>query len=331
MIPHRLHPVHDQDQPEPSLLFSPAETPVSSHRQTSASAAMGLRTARRTGSSARPRLGLPSVITCATKSAFCTERSRYWGPPIAPIVTVCDGHAGVLAIARGDDLSHGWIGCLLNPAGSGARVTGCASPGRRLPLSNGPPCHPGLQPAPGCPSHEASAKVHSRSPQPAFPAPVAPGGTGPPNLSLSSAPGRTKTLPRTSGRGRAMGTARTTSLASASLHRRTHSLRATTRRKARNGHETRRLWATACGAGTSGCGWTPGNASCPQVPQNVSLLGENQNSVPLSGLTCLHILPSPSSCFSAWYTRACRVSSRLAISSCICQLRTGRSCCSMYT
>ena len=34
---------------------------------------------------------------------------------------------------------------------------------------------------------------------------------------------------------------------------------------------------------------------------------------------------------SAWYTRACRVSSRLAISSCICQLRTGRSCCSMYT
>src|SRR6266581_8330079 len=74
--------------------------------------------------------------------------------------------------------------------------------------------------------------------------------------------------------------------------------------------------------GHSGCVWTPGRASCPQVAQNVSLLGENQNSAPLSGLTCLHTLPSRSSCISAVYTRACRVSSRLVISSCMCQVLT---------
>jgi hypothetical protein len=65
--------------------------------------------------------------------------------------------------------------------------------------------------------------------------------------------------------------------------------------------------------GHSGCVWTPGRASCPQVEQNVSLLGEDQNSTPLSGLTCLHTVPSRSSCISAVYTRACRVSSRLAL------------------
>src|SRR5262249_8171571 len=82
--------------------------------------------------------------------------------------------------------------------------------------------------------------------------------------------------------------------------------------------------------GHSGCVWTPGKASCPQVAQNVSLLGENQKSAPLSVLTCFHILPSCSSCLIAWYTGACRVSSRLAITSCTCHLRTGRYCRSMY-
>ena len=53
------------------------------------------------------------------------------------------------------------------------------------------------------------------------------------------------------------------------------------------------------GAGTwrlqSGFGWTPGRASAPHVPQNVSLFGEYQYSAPL-GLTYFAILPSCSRC-----------------------------------
>ena len=65
------------------------------------------------------------------------------------------------------------------------------SPAAACRLSAASPYHPGLRPAPGCVSHEASAKVHCRSPQPAFPSPVAPGGTGPSGFPLGSTPGRT--------------------------------------------------------------------------------------------------------------------------------------------
>jgi hypothetical protein len=66
----------------------------------------------------------------------------------------------------------------------------CMSPAAACRFTAASPCHPGLRPAPGCVSHEASAKVHCRSPQPAFPSPVAPGGTRPSGFSLSFAPGR---------------------------------------------------------------------------------------------------------------------------------------------
>jgi hypothetical protein len=39
MNPRRLHPVHDQDQPEPKPAVFASGNAVSSHRQTSASAA----------------------------------------------------------------------------------------------------------------------------------------------------------------------------------------------------------------------------------------------------------------------------------------------------
>jgi hypothetical protein len=54
------------------------------------------------------------------------------------------------------------------------------SPAAACRFTAASPCHPGLRPAPGCVFHEASAKVHCRSPQPAFPSPVAPGRNGDP-------------------------------------------------------------------------------------------------------------------------------------------------------
>jgi hypothetical protein len=61
--------------------------------------------------------------------------------------------------------------------------------------------------------HEASAKVHCRSPQPAFPSPVIPAGTGPSGFSLSFAPGRTRPCHARQGGDGLLGTARITSLA----------------------------------------------------------------------------------------------------------------------
>jgi len=118
---------------------------------------------------------------------------------------------------RGFRVPHAWA-----TAGSGAFSTpGAAVPARPgVPLpaaacrfSTARPCHPGLQPAPGCPIHEASAKVHCRSPQPAFPSPVVPGGTGPSGFSLSFAPGRTRPCHARQGGDGLLGTARITSLA----------------------------------------------------------------------------------------------------------------------
>jgi hypothetical protein len=116
----------------------------------------------------------------------------------------------------------------------------CASPAAACRFSTARPCHPGPQPAPGCPIHGASAKVHCRSPQPAFPSPVAPGGTGPSGFSLSSAPGRAGPCHARQGGDGLWALPGLRPWHRASLLRRTHSLRATTRRKARSGHEAAR-------------------------------------------------------------------------------------------
>jgi hypothetical protein len=54
------------------------------------------------------------------------------------------------------------------PRGGGVHTTGVL-PGRRLPLLNGQPCRPGLQPAPGRIVDEASARVHCHSPHTSLP------------------------------------------------------------------------------------------------------------------------------------------------------------------
>jgi len=123
-------------------------------------------------------------------------------------------------------------------AGSGAFYTPGAAvparpvhvPGRRLPLLSGQPLSPWTTTRPRmCISRGISKGSLSFTPA---------------SLPLACGPRRNGTLglfpglhtrpdmiqPRMPGRGRAKGTARTTFLASASLLRRTHSLRATTRR-----------------------------------------------------------------------------------------------------
>jgi hypothetical protein len=96
----------------------------------------------------------------------------------------------------------GWLRVPSVPRGGGARTTGIL-PGRRLPLLNGQPCRPGLQPAPGRIIDEASARVHCHSPHTSLPLACDPGRNGILGLSpeLRTRPGRTRQ--RTSGRGQA--------------------------------------------------------------------------------------------------------------------------------
>jgi len=133
-------------------------------------------------------------------------------------------------------MRYGWIGCLPGPGGSGARATGCASPGRRLPLSNGPPLSPWTATRPRMSNSRGISKGSLSFTPASLPLACGPRRNGTLGLFPELRTRQGRTLPRTSERGRAMGTARTTSLASASLLRRTHSLRATTRRKTRIGH-----------------------------------------------------------------------------------------------
>jgi hypothetical protein len=96
----------------------------------------------------------------------------------------------------------GWLGLPSVLRGGGAHTTGIR-PGRRLPLLNGQPCRPGLQPAPGRIIGEASARVHCHSPHTSLPLTCDPGRNGVLGLSpeLRTQPGRTRQ--RTSGRGQA--------------------------------------------------------------------------------------------------------------------------------
>ena len=96
----------------------------------------------------------------------------------------------------------GWLRVPSVPRGGGVHTTGVL-PGRRLPLLNGQPCRPGLQPAPGRIIDEASARVQCHSPHTSLPLTCAPGRNGTLGLSpeLRTQPGRTQQ--RTSGRGQA--------------------------------------------------------------------------------------------------------------------------------
>ena len=94
-------------------------------------------------------------------------------------------------------------------------------------ISTACPCRPGLQLAPGRIIDEASARVHCHSPHTSLPLTCDPGRNGGPWAfpELRTRPGRTRQ--RTSRRGQAWTLPWITSLASASLLRRTHSQRAT--------------------------------------------------------------------------------------------------------
>jgi hypothetical protein len=83
-------------------------------------------------------------------------------------------------------------------------------PGRRTPPSSGRSLFTPVQhSAPGCNRDEASTRVHWHSPLPAFPSPVIPGvGTGTLGLFPELRTRLSRTQPRTSGRERASGTAR---------------------------------------------------------------------------------------------------------------------------
>jgi hypothetical protein len=102
-------------------------------------------------------------------------------------------------------MSYGWIGCLLDPGGSGARATGCASPGRRLPLFNGPPLSPWITTRPRM-SDSRGISEGSLSFTPAsLPLACGPRRNGTLGLFPELRTRQDTILPRTSGRGRAIG------------------------------------------------------------------------------------------------------------------------------
>ena len=117
-------------------------------------------------------------------------------------------------------------GALCTPGTAVPTATG-ESPGRRLPLRNGQPLPPRTATRPGTYNSRGISKGSLAFTPPSLPLTCDPGRNGLLGLSpeLRTPPGRTRQ--RTSGRGQASDTARTTSPASASLLRRTHSPRAT--------------------------------------------------------------------------------------------------------
>jgi hypothetical protein len=135
--------------------------------------------------------------------ASCPARglSPSYDRPTAP-PQAARTRAGFPCSAR---MSYGWIGCLLDPGGSGARATGCASPGRRLPLFNGPPLSPWITTRPRM-SDSRGISEGSLSFTPAsLPLACGPRRNGTLGLFPELRTRQDTTLPRTSGRGRATG------------------------------------------------------------------------------------------------------------------------------
>ena len=157
------------------------------------------------------RPGIPPPLTVGLPRRQQTTRTRTGFPCSA---RVRPGWLRVPSLPRGRWCPHGRS----------------ISPAATCRIATASPCHPGLQPAPGRNSDEASARVHCHSPHTSLPLACDPGRNGILGLfpELRTRPGRTRQ--RTSGRGQAQTLARITTLASASLLRRTHSQRATSRR-----------------------------------------------------------------------------------------------------
>ena len=97
----------------------------------------------------------------------------------------------------------GWLKVPSLPRGRRCPHGRSISPAAACRISTASPCHPGLQPAPGRISDEASARVHCYSPHTSLPLTCDPGRNGILGLfpELRTPPGRTRQ--RTSGRGQA--------------------------------------------------------------------------------------------------------------------------------
>ena len=108
--------------------------------------------------------------------------------------------AGFPCFAR---VRPGWLKVPSLPRGRRCPHGRSFSPAAACRISTASPCHPGLQPAPGRISDEASARVHCHSPHTSLPLACDPGRNGILGLSpeLRTQPGRTRQ--RTSGRGQA--------------------------------------------------------------------------------------------------------------------------------
>ena len=161
------------------------------------------------GDSAPLTIGLPHRQQAArTRAGFpCSARVRR-------------GRGRAPSVPRGRRCLHGHV-CIPYPPPAALQ--------RLVPVT------PVQQPVPGCSSHEASARVHWRSPLPAFPSPVTPGRIGGP---LGFTPGFTPGWagPSRACRGgdgpQALARGNVAAINSGLLPRRTHSLRATSRRNA---------------------------------------------------------------------------------------------------
>ena len=137
----------------------------------------------------RPARRLPDQTALSSHPAAATAWRGGLAPPSIPSASRRTGASWRTVVTfRTHELRLDRVPSI--PRGRRCPHDRCMSPAAACRFSAASPCHPGLRPAPGCVSHEASAKVHCRSPQPAFPSPVAPGGTGPSGFSLSFAPGR---------------------------------------------------------------------------------------------------------------------------------------------
>jgi hypothetical protein len=154
------------------------------------------------------RRGFPAAFRppASASRASCPARGfrSSYDRPTAP--HPARTRAGFPCSAR---VRHGWGRVPSLPRGLRCLSRPVNLPDRRMPPSSGRSLFTPVQhSAPGCNCDEASSRVHRRSPLPAFPSPVIPDGTGTPGLFPELRTRLSRIQPRTSGRERASGTAR---------------------------------------------------------------------------------------------------------------------------